>query len=225
MNKLKSLHKVFFVTSFIVAAILFSLAMLSGYFTTVNSQSDFTVEHNTDRRYGDYKNFDLSEAKYELCQDACARDTNCKAYTYVHPWQGASARCWLKDTVNPPESGLTCCITGVKRSSGGGGGSNVRDIDWNSNPSQLGLRGKNNQHFAFKCPPNGESTRIWGTDVYTDDSRICMAAVHAGLITYASGGTVAIEMLPGQNSYTASERYGVTSLNYGGYPGSYRFFR
>jgi hypothetical protein len=77
--------------------------------------------------------------------------------------------------------------------------------------------------FAYTCPPNGTAGSVWGTNVYTSDSRVCTAAVHAGLITLANGGSVTIEMRPGQSSYTGSTRNGIKSSSYGSYRGSYVF--
>ena len=62
---------------------------------------------------------------------------------------------------------------------------------------------------------------VWGTGIYTDDSPICLAAVHTGAITTA-GGTVIIEILQGQESYKGSVRNGVTTEPYGPWLGSYR---
>ena len=64
---------------------------------------------------------------------------------------------------------------------------------------------------------------VWGTDVYTNDSRICVAAVHAGKITVAVGGRVTLEILPGKPSYVGSTRYGVGSSSYGAWTCSYQF--
>jgi hypothetical protein len=62
----------------------------------------------------DYKDFDLAEARPELCQTACESDPECKAYTYVKPGvQGPHARCWLKSGV-PKVVINDCCISGVK---------------------------------------------------------------------------------------------------------------
>jgi hypothetical protein len=77
--------------------------------------------------------------------------------------------------------------------------------------------------FAYTCPANGTPGSVWGTDVYTTDSRVCTAAVHAGRITLAGGGSVTIEIRPGQSSYTGSTRNGITSSSYGPYRGSYVF--
>ncbi|KAM4022151.1 cochlin-like isoform 2-T4 [Anomaloglossus baeobatrachus] len=70
------------------------------------------------------------------------------------------------------------------------------------------------------CLANGRP--VWGTDVYTDDSSICRAAIHAGQIPN-NGGQVSVQKSPGQSSYTGSTRNGITSLNYGPWPGSFIF--
>jgi len=77
--------------------------------------------------------------------------------------------------------------------------------------------------FAYTCPSGGTLRSVWGTDVYTDDSSVCTAAVHAGLVTAAAGGSVTIEIRPGQASYTGSTRNGVTALSYGSWGGSFVF--
>jgi|GEM_PF-579502 len=89
----------------------------------------------------------------------------------------------------------------------------------------VSFRGRNGQRFSFFCPANGNLDTIWGTDIYTDDSKICTAAVHSGLISVQAGGTVTIEIRPGESSYTATERYGVTSRTYPGWSGSFVFVR
>jgi hypothetical protein len=80
--------------------------------------------------------------------------------------------------------------------------------------------------FTVTCPANGAiSGRLWGTDLYTNDSSICTAAVHAGLISVEQGGTVAIETRVGVGSYKGSVRFGVTSQDYGSWSGSFVFLR
>ena len=59
------------------------------------------------------------------------------------------------------------------------------------------------------CPGGGHIEGVWGTDIYTDDSSICTAAVHAGLLTTKDGGTVTIEMRPDAGQYGGSVRNGV----------------
>lgn len=93
---------------------------------------------------------------------------------------------------------------------------------WGSNVIQY--RGQNTR-VAFDCPAGGSLNNIWGTDIYTDDSSVCTAAVHAGLITFASGGRVTIETRPGAASYTRSSRNGITTGSYGSWGGSFVFVR
>jgi hypothetical protein len=73
-------------------------------------------EASTDRGGSDYNNFDLPEARPELCEAACARDyLNCRAYSYVVPGaQGPNARCWLKNGV-PSPSANSAVVSGVNR--------------------------------------------------------------------------------------------------------------
>ena len=62
------------------------------------------------------------------------------------------------------------------------------------------------------CPPGDPSSApAWGTDVYTTETSICVAAVHAGIIGPKEGGPVTVVRAPGQDSYAASEQNGVSS--------------
>jgi len=82
-------------------------------------------------------------------------------------------------------------------------------------------RGLDGQRFEYDCPAGGMLRFVWGTDVYTDDSSVCTAGVHVGVITLEEGGTVTIEIRPGQEAYEATERNGVTTLDYGPWGGSF----
>ena len=65
---------------------------------------------------------------------------------------------------------------------------------------------------------------VWGTDVYTDDSSIGSAAVHAGHLNSTTGGTVKIQILPGRSSYNGSTGgEGIVSQDYGAWDGSFKF--
>ena len=63
---------------------------------------------------------------------------------------------------------------------------------------------------------------VFGTDVYTDDSRLSTAALHAGAVSSFQDGVVEVTVLPGLNSYVGSTRNGVTSTSWGPHPRSYR---
>lgn len=94
------------------------------------------------------------------------------------------------------------------------------NINWAAQADSL--RGRSGQRFTFQCPAGGPASgRLWGTDLYTDDSSICTAGVHAGVINVASGGSVTIEIRPAATSYRGTLRNGITSRSYGGYAGSF----
>ncbi len=106
--------------------------------------------------------------------------------------------------------------------SGSSGNPVVTAATWTTQAD--GWRGRNGQRFSISCPGGGElAARLWGTDLYTDDSSICTAAVHAGLISREAGGTVRIEIRPGAGAYQASTRNGLTSREYGAFSGSFVF--
>jgi hypothetical protein len=63
---------------------------------------------------------------------------------------------------------------------------------------------------------------VWGTDVYTGDSSICRAALHAGVIP-PGGGAVAVIPEPGLRHYPGIVRNGITSSNWGQFGSSFRF--
>nr|CAB3262674.1 uncharacterized protein LOC100181691 [Phallusia mammillata] len=75
----------------------------------------------------------------------------------------------------------------------------------------------------FPCPPGCQNTtsRLWGTDIYTDDSYICAAAMHSSQIIGSKGGLVQVRKRGPQNIFTSSVREGVTSKTYGAWPSSF----
>ena len=97
----------------------------------------------------------------------------------------------------------------------------VGEIAWSLTPAAY--RDQPGVRFAFVCPPGGTAATVWGNTRYTDDSSVCTAAVHDGFITFEAGGRVVIEMREGDARYQGSVRNGVTSLDYGEWPGTFIF--
>jgi hypothetical protein len=95
----------------------------------------------------------------------------------------------------------------------------ITPIMWTT--SGIGFKSEAGQVYEFQCPENGVAGTIWGSDVYTQDSSICTAAVHAGVISLDSGGVVTVEFRPGRSTYGSTERNGVTSNTFGEYPHSF----
>jgi len=79
------------------------------------------------------------------------------------------------------------------------------------------------ERLAVHCPSPAALGPVWGTDLYTDDSSICTAAAHAGLLDPTTTGDVAIEIRPGATSYLPSKRHGVESQPWGAWACSYVF--
>ncbi len=101
----------------------------------------------------------------------------------------------------------------------------VTDVDSSvvlSDPGDLsGYRGQDGTILTFEV--TGDlSGSVWGGDVYTDDSRLSAAAVHAGVLQPGETGLVRVEILPGQESYDSVERNGVVSAPYASWHGSFR---
>ncbi len=92
-------------------------------------------------------------------------------------------------------------------------------IQWNT--SAVSFKEDVGKIYKFRCPPNGTAGSIWGSDIYTADSSICTAAVHAGLFSLTDGGVVTIEFRSGRQTYGSTERNGITSNTYGEYPHSF----
>jgi LCCL domain len=91
------------------------------------------------------------------------------------------------------------------------------EIDWQTSPLDLDLRGMNGERYAFHCPPGKPLPhRVAGSGPYTDDSSICTAAVHAGVIRPKDGGDVTIEIRPGLSRYDGSDRNYIASADYAG---------
>ena len=85
------------------------------------------------------------------------------------------------------------------------------------------FRGQNGRSFILRVTGKTNG-RIWGgqDNIYTDDSDISTAVVHAGILRAGQSGIVTIKVLAGQASYPSISRNGVNSSNYGKYDGSYQ---
>ncbi|MEO7815401.1 MAG: LCCL domain-containing protein [Sphingomicrobium sp.] len=78
---------------------------------------------------------------------------------------------------------------------------------------------------SLECNCSAESVSkggVWGSDVYTDDSAICRAALHAGVVG-VHGGIVRVFESSGLPGYEAATRHGVGSNSWGVYSRSIMF--
>jgi hypothetical protein len=92
---------------------------------------------------------------------------------------------------------------------------------WNF--SLTSFRANVNVSYSFLCPANGTLGSVWGTGIYTDDSSLCTAAVHAGKASLRKGGLVSAKISAGLSDYRGTRKNGVTSRDFGTWGGSYSF--
>jgi hypothetical protein len=84
-------------------------------------------------------------------------------------------------------------------------------------------------HFGrsllFEITGRADGT-VWGTDVYTADSRLAAAAVHAGAVRLGERALVRVTFLDGIGQpFDGSTRNDVQSFDYGTYPVAFRVER
>ncbi len=76
--------------------------------------------------------------------------------------------------------------------------------------------------MLFEIVGEDDSDHCWGTDVYTGDSRLSVAAVHAGAVRPAERALVRVALFDGsERLFEGTERYGVRSRDYGNYTVAY----
>ncbi|MBI3505139.1 MAG: hypothetical protein HY059_09875 [Proteobacteria bacterium] len=91
-----------------------------------------------------------------------------------------------------------------------------------ANPGRVYLT-ENDIGRTFRVEIVGETRGIvWGSDVYTTDSDLAPAAVHAGLLKTGEKGVITVSVLPGQDSYKGETRNDVSSQTWARWPVSMR---
>ena len=76
-----------------------------------------------------------------------------------------------------------------------------------------------------KCPAgcgiNVPINSIYGSENFTDFSRVCAAAIHTGVLNNAEGGYVVVRFTKGLDVYPGSTKNGITSETYSVFPRSF----
>lgn len=99
------------------------------------------------------------------------------------------------------------------------GSQTVTNDPWQKTATEFGLEvGESASHV---CPAGGAEYQLWGTGPFTDDSSVCTAAVFAGAITLADGGTVSFTIVEPLSSYEGGESNGIVADEYGNWPGAF----
>jgi hypothetical protein len=79
--------------------------------------------------------------------------------------------------------------------------------------------------FAFTVTGTAAGGSVWGTDTYTTDSRLAIAAVHAGVLKVGETGVVRLKMITSPPSFAGSTKNGITTSNYGVYRAAYQILK
>ena len=74
-------------------------------------------------------------------------------------------------------------------------------------------------YFRVTGAPDGP---LWGTDIYTGDSALATAVVHAGLVRAGEQTVVRVATVPPPAQFQGSTRHGITSHDFGRYGSAYR---
>lgn len=79
-------------------------------------------------------------------------------------------------------------------------------------PKSLQLIGERSFRVECKAFCGEKAGLVQGKGVYSIDSSICRAAIHAGVINDGDGGVVRVTILPGQSKYEGGTRNGIESV-------------
>ena len=78
---------------------------------------------------------------------------------------------------------------------------------------------------TFRFRVTGKGASCWGTDQYTTDSSVGAAAVHAGLVKIGQTAVVQVKVVLPPLNFTGTTRNGITTRNWGSYPGAFEFVK
>ncbi|MGH6770430.1 MAG: LCCL domain-containing protein [Xanthobacteraceae bacterium] len=88
-------------------------------------------------------------------------------------------------------------------------------------PTMLDLCDTVGATYYFRVRGEAEGS-LWGTDVYTGDSALSVAAVHAGLVKPGVSAVVKVKVVPPPTRYQGCVRNGVASHDFGRFGSAYR---
>ena len=103
------------------------------------------------------------------------------------------------------------------------GGPEPENNDYSTNIHAVNKRENIGKQYFYRIKGSNEGT-VWGDHIYTDDSNIAKAAVLEGKCQLGEETIVGIEMIEGKSSYSSADRNGVSSVTYGSWPASYKFY-
>jgi hypothetical protein len=91
-------------------------------------------------------------------------------------------------------------------------------------PTLTGVQASTGQNLVLRVTGTNEGP-VWGTDVYTDDSSLGAAAVHAGILRPGETGTIMVTVQDGYPAYAPSSRNGIESESWDEWGRSFTMLR
>jgi hypothetical protein len=85
----------------------------------------------------------------------------------------------------------------------------------------MNYQDKIGKSFHFKVTGANTHT-IWGDGIYTTDSQLATAAVHAGVLQAGQTGIVKVTIVASPQTFNSSTKNGVTSQPWGVFPAAYK---
>jgi hypothetical protein len=104
----------------------------------------------------------------------------------------------------------------------------VKQEDGNAQPDPGNLTAFESQSgkiLSFTVTGAAVGGSVWGTDVYTTDSRLAIAAVHAGVLKVGETGVVRVKVIASPPAFAGSSRHGIMTSPYGRYRAAYQFVK
>lgn len=87
--------------------------------------------------------------------------------------------------------------------------------------NMVGLCDQLGQTYYFRVLGQ-DSGNLWGTDIYTGDSSLASAALHAGAVQPGENKVVKVTVVEPLKQYQGSTRHGIASHSFGAYGTAYR---
>lgn len=129
----------------------------------------------------------------------------------------STTACKKKATPAPTTSGSAAAATPAANGSAAAATPTIAgEVETPCDQAARDVQGNEGSTWLMHCPAGCASDKtVWGSDIYTDDSNLCNAAIHAGAIAAKDGGTVLVTWAHGQPTYIGSTKNGVATQDYG----------
>jgi hypothetical protein len=86
------------------------------------------------------------------------------------------------------------------------------------------IRAKIGETLAIRVT-GANNGAVWGTDIYTTDSKLAAAAVHAGAVKIGQTAVVRVKIVPSPPGFQGSTRNGIPTAGFGPFTAAFEFLK